>query len=72
VDRPGEAREARVTQDGGIPEIDTHDAGLVTSVSPKGSAFEVLWVALRLGLTSFGGPIAHLGYFREEYVQRRK
>ncbi|MBI2303149.1 MAG: chromate efflux transporter [Chloroflexi bacterium] len=33
---------------------------------------EVLWVALRLGLTSFGGPIAHLGYFRDEYVVRRK
>jgi chromate transporter len=33
---------------------------------------EVLWVALRLGLTSFGGPVAHLGYFREEYVVRRK
>lgn len=33
---------------------------------------EVFLVALRLGLTSFGGPIAHLGYFREEYVQRRK
>jgi chromate transporter len=37
------------------------------------SAFlEVLTVALRLGLTSFGGPIAHLGYFRDEYVARRK
>ncbi|SFI37687.1 chromate transporter [Paenibacillus sp. UNC496MF] len=33
---------------------------------------EVLRVSLRLGLTSFGGPIAHLGYFREEYVKRRK
>jgi chromate transporter len=33
---------------------------------------EVFWVALRLGLTSFGGPIAHLGYFRDEYVVRRK
>lgn len=33
---------------------------------------EVFLVALRLGLTSFGGPIAHLGYFREEYVARRK
>jgi len=29
-------------------------------------------VALRLGLTCFGGPIAHLGYFREEYVIRRR
>jgi chromate transporter len=32
----------------------------------------VLGVATRLGLTSFGGPIAHLGYFREEYVVRRR
>src|SRR5215211_8607193 len=38
----------------------------------RGSALEVLAVATRLGLTSFGGPIAHLGYFREEYVARRK
>jgi len=36
------------------------------------SALEVLGVATRLGLTSFGGPVAHLGYFREEYVVRRK
>ena len=36
-----------------------------------GSPFEVLGVAFRLGLTSFGGPIAHLGYFRREYVERR-
>ena len=32
---------------------------------------EVFRVALRLGLTSFGGPVAHLGYFRHEYVERR-
>ena len=38
----------------------------------RGSFLEVLWVATRLGLTSFGGPIAHLGYFHEEYVKRRK
>ncbi|HET8562613.1 MAG TPA: chromate transporter, partial [Candidatus Binatia bacterium] len=37
-----------------------------------GSALEVLGVATRLGLTSFGGPVAHLGYFHEEYVRRRK
>ena len=37
-----------------------------------GSFLEVLWVSTRLGLTSFGGPIAHLGYFHEEYVKRRK
>ena len=33
---------------------------------------EVLLVALRLGLTSFGGPVAHIGYFRDEYVARRQ
>ncbi len=36
-----------------------------------GSPLEVLWVFLRLGLTSFGGPIAHLGYFHREFVERR-
>ncbi len=36
------------------------------------SFWEVLLVFTRLGLTSFGGPIAHLGYFREEIVVRRK
>ncbi|WP_062107342.1 chromate transporter [Bacillus niameyensis] len=33
---------------------------------------EVLIVSTRLGLTSFGGPTAHLGYFHEEYIRRRK
>jgi len=33
---------------------------------------EVLGISTRLGLTSFGGPIAHLGYYREEYVVRRR
>ncbi|MFB1082840.1 chromate efflux transporter [Jeotgalibacillus sp. JSM ZJ347] len=38
----------------------------------QGSLLEILLVSLRLGLTSFGGPIAHLGYFRDEYIERRK
>ncbi|MBS4196053.1 chromate transporter [Lederbergia citri] len=33
---------------------------------------EILFVSTRLGLISFGGPIAHLGYFHEEYIRRRK
>ncbi len=33
---------------------------------------EILKTFLRLGLTSFGGPVAHLGYFREEFVVRKK
>jgi chromate transporter len=39
--------------------------------SPGGHPAEVLRVALRLGLTSFGGPIAHLGYFERTYVRER-
>lgn len=34
--------------------------------------FEVGLTALKLGLTSFGGPIAHIDYFREEYVRRKR
>lgn len=36
------------------------------------SLIEIFLVSTRLGLTSFGGPTAHLGYFHEEYVRRRK
>jgi chromate transporter len=39
--------------------------------SRAGHLGEVFRAALRLGLTSFGGPIAHIGYFRREYVERR-
>jgi chromate transporter len=38
----------------------------------RGGALEVFWAFLRLGLTSFGGPVAHLGYFRHEFVERRR
>src|SRR5438552_13466356 len=42
-------------------------------ITPKrGHLLEVLAIFTRLGLTSFGGPVAHLGYFREEIVIRRK
>jgi chromate transporter len=39
---------------------------------PVGSWPETFAVFLKLGLTSFGGPIAHLGYFRDEFVVRRR
>lgn len=38
----------------------------------SGTPMEVFRAFLKLGLTSFGGPIAHLGYFRDELVVRRK
>lgn len=40
--------------------------------APNGSAIEVFRVFLALGLTSFGGPVAHLGYFRAAFVERRQ
>src|SRR3546814_7195165 len=42
------------------------------SREPAGSSGEVFLAFLKLGLTSFGGPIAHLGYFRDELVVRRR
>jgi chromate transporter len=47
-------------------------ANAAASAVKPGSAGEVLLVFLRLGLTSFGGPIAHLGYFHDEFVVRRR
>ncbi|MEJ2623535.1 MAG: chromate efflux transporter [Pseudolabrys sp.] len=43
-----------------------------TPTPARSSPLEVLAVTLRLGLTSFGGPVAHFGYYREEYVKRRR
>lgn len=70
-------------EEGPIPDTDSqiqlaHSGDIsalhVAETAPRrhGSPWEVFGVALRLGVTSFGGPIAHLGYFRTEYVQRRK
>ena len=39
--------------------------------APAGSAGEVFLAFLKLGLSAFGGPIAHVGYFRREFVERR-
>ncbi len=48
---------------------DDHDA---SHAEPYGTRVLAVGAsALRLGLTSFGGPIAHIGYFRREYVERR-
>ena len=39
---------------------------------PRPTLSAIFFTALRLGCTSFGGPIAHLAYFRTEYVVRRR
>jgi putative chromate ion transporter len=51
-----------------VSETDSLNPAVTASVSP----LTIFLVYLRLGCTSFGGPIAHLGYFREEFVVRRK
>ena len=44
----------------------------VAGIKARGSALEVLLAFAKLGVSSFGGPIAHLGYFRAEFVERRR
>jgi chromate transporter len=52
--------------------IASGESGSAAPATERGTFLEVLRVFLKLGLTSFGGPIAHLGYFRAEFVERRR
>ena len=52
-----------------MPRTDPIDSA---ATAARGSVLEVLIAFLKLGFTSFGGPIAHLGYFRAEFVERRR
>lgn len=54
-------------QETGVQETGAHGTS-----APPGSTGEVFGAFLKLGLTSFGGPVAHLGYFRDELVLRRR
>lgn len=47
-------------------------APLPADAPPQGTALEVVGAFTRLGFTSFGGPIAHVGYFRREFVEQRR
>ena len=61
--RPDDRREHRTPNgEGSLP---------ATATEP-GRPVDVFLVFLKLGLTSFGGPVAHLGYFHEEFVTRRR
>jgi len=46
--------------------------GRMTVAKRAGSPIEVLLIFLKLGISCFGGPIAHIGYFRDEFVVRRR
>ena len=50
----------------------SNDASQPAETATRGSALEVFLSFLKLGLTSFGGPVAHLGYFRTEFVERKQ
>jgi chromate transporter len=56
----------------GTDPAEARDPAAAPPLPEAGTAGEVFRVFLKLGLTSFGGPIAHLGYFRSELVLRRK
>ncbi|UJR62378.1 chromate efflux transporter [Dickeya zeae] len=45
---------------------------MTDDIKTDSNSWAVFLIFLRLGLTSFGGPIAHLGYFRDEFVTRRQ
>lgn len=55
-----------------MPETVQDDPTPAAEPPRRGSPLEVLAAFLKLGLTSFGGPVAHLGYFRTEFVARRR
>ncbi len=55
-----------------IPSEPAEPGALSGAAQSSGTVGEVFAAFLKLGLTSFGGPIAHLGYYREELIVRRK
>ncbi len=63
IDQTGLVRSARKNKPP-VPVREPMEAGR--------SFFSLFWIFLKLGLTSFGGPIAHLGYFRKEFVEKRQ
>jgi len=66
----------RTTHEGEEPMSDTAAGSTATRITdagkPQGSAFEVLRAFAWLGVSCFGGPIAHIGYYRAEFVTRRR
>lgn len=72
--RGGSCTVAGVSQSGSGSGSDraSGKAGTAGGPATAGEIGAVLAAALRLGLSSFGGPIAHIGYFRREYVERRR
>jgi chromate transporter len=72
---PANARqtpEAEVARESVSPDVPAAPSEHASLAPGRGTVGEVFTAFLKLGLTSFGGPIAHLGYFRDELVVRRQ
>jgi chromate transporter len=72
---PAALRPEASVSDSASPDVTTtrKERGSISQGIPqKGTVGEVFAAFLKLGLTSFGGPIAHIGYYRDELVVRRK
>src|SRR6516162_4137842 len=70
--RGAQAHRHRAAVRPAIAPMATREETTAADARASGNWREVLAAFLRLGLTSFGGPVAHLGYFREEFVHRRR
>src|SRR6516225_633042 len=70
--RGAQAHRHRAAVRPAIAPMATREKTTAADARASGNWREVLAAFLRLGLTSFGGPVAHLGYFREEFVHRRR
>src|SRR5215831_8994057 len=70
--RGAQAQRYRTAVRPAMTPMATREETSAADARAGGSWREVLGAFLRLGLTSFGGPVAHLGYFREEFVHRRR
>ena len=51
--------------------VESPQEGVATASEGRTSLLSIFLIFLRLGFTSFGGPIAHIAYFRDEFVGRR-
>lgn len=73
ISRSIRSRQPRTPMNDVHPDAPDADAAPVTPAPPSGAGLgEIVAAFGKLGLISFGGPIAHLGYFRNEFVERRR
>src|ERR1700761_7435871 len=68
--RPDKAQKGRHAERGAARQ-DVMDDTASQGAAPAGGPLEVFQAFLALGLTAFGGPTAHIGYFRRAFVERR-